>query len=115
MFRRASRRLLVEPGLAVVCVRLDDAVLHPAGEGGLGDFETCGELLLGEQPAGPQAIEARAESIRVHEVSYAHRREAGATLAGPRSPAGTEPACVEAVGELVVNVLVEQAVDALWR
>src|SRR5262249_6137860 len=41
------RRLLVEPRVGIVRVRLDDAVLHPAGEGGDVDPEAAGELLLG--------------------------------------------------------------------
>jgi hypothetical protein len=42
VLRGSSRRLLVEPRVAVVPVRLDDAVLHPAGEGGLVDRPLLG-------------------------------------------------------------------------
>ena len=62
--RRVNRRLLIEPGMAVVRVRLDDAVLHPAREGGFVDSEAGREFLLGEQPAGAQSIEARAKAKR---------------------------------------------------
>src|SRR5690242_14226950 len=106
-------RLLVEPRVAVARVRLDDAVLHPAGEGGLVDSETAGELLPREQAAGAQSFEAWPETVRVRDVLHARSREAGAASAGPRGTAGTEPARIEDASDLGVDVLVEQPIDEL--
>src|SRR5262245_25628448 len=103
VLRRPTRRIFVEPPMAVVRMGLDDAVLHPAREGGLVDSETSGEFLLGEQPASTQSIGSQAEAIRVHDVLHSHRRESRAASAGPRGTAWTKPSNVENLGDLIVE------------
>ena len=49
----------------------------------------------------------------MHDVLHAQRRESRAASAGPRGSAGTKPSRVEDVGDLVVDVIVEQLVDEL--
>ncbi len=77
------------------------------------DSETSREFPLGEQPAGAQSIEARAKAVGVHDILHTLRRESRPAFAGPRGPAGTEPTRVEDVGDLVVDVIIEQLVDEL--
>src|ERR1019366_9277201 len=100
---RARRRRLVEPRVTVVGVRLDDAVLHPAGERRHVYLQASREVVLREQPASAKASEARAEAVCAHDVLHSFRGESCATLAGPRSAARMKPPRVEDVGDLVVD------------
>jgi len=107
----ALRRIFIEPRVAIVGVCLDDTVLHPTREGALVDPKAGSEFLLREEAASAQSVAARAKLVPLHDILHALTSESRAMPSGPRRSTWTKPPSVEDVGDLGIDVIVEQSVD----
>jgi len=101
----------VEAAVPVVGMAGDEAILGPPGEGLLMNVETRRRFLFRQHSSLPQAIMARSKLILVDEIGDPQRREAGILATAARSFARAVPLPVEDVGDLGIDVIVEEFVD----
>src|SRR5271166_3434479 len=104
--------------MEVVGVSRDETVLHPPDECGFMDAEARCGLRFGQHSSASQSVEARTEPVLVSEIGDAQCGESSVGLALPRGAARANSLFVEDVGDLGINVVVEELVDEvddLWK
>ena len=77
------------------------------------DAETSRRFGFGQHSAVPKSVVARAKRVLMDEIRDAQGGEASIAAPRPRRSAGTKSLLVEDVGDLGIDVIVEELVDEL--
>ncbi len=110
-------RRFVQISMGVVGVSGDETVRHPPGQCRLMDSELRGRLGLRQHSSVSQPVMARTESVMKREVGHSQLGKPRVSLATTRRTARTYPPFVQDVGDLGIDVIVEELVDEfdhLW-
>ena len=103
--------ILVEPRVAIGSMRANDAVLSPSGDGVFMDPKTRRHFRLREHASIPKSIVPRAEPVSMHEIRDPEGGKARVVPTRTRRTTRTQVSRIQAVRDLLVDVVVEELID----
>src|SRR5579859_20194 len=97
--------------MGVVGVSGDETVRYPPGQCSFMDAEPRGGLGLRQHSSVSQPVMARAEAVMKGKIGHSQIGESCVGLATTRRTAGTYPLFIQDIGDLRIDVIIEELVD----